>query len=118
MEFGGYFRFLVALVFVLGMIGLLAVLARRSGLGFPAAARPGKDRRLQVVEVAPVDGRRRLVLIRRDNIEHLVLLGQSTELLIESGIKTGAASLGESINLLDSEKRSSPEESTDGEEQA
>ncbi len=87
MEFGGYLRFLLALVFVLGLIGLVATLARRFGLGFPTAALKGsKNRRLSVVEVTPVDGRRRLVLVRRDNTEHLILLSPSSELLIESGI--------------------------------
>ena len=87
MEFGGYLRFLLALVFVIGLIGLVATLARRFGLGFPTTAlKRSKNRRLSVVEVTPVDGRRRLVLVRRDNTEHLILLSPSRELLIESGI--------------------------------
>lgn len=87
MEFEGYLRFLLALAFVLGLIGLLATLARRFGLGFPATAmkRIG-SRRLRVVEVTPVDGRRRMVLVRRDEVEHLILLGQSGELVVETGI--------------------------------
>ena len=48
MEFGGYIRFLLALVFVIGLIGLLAMVARRMGFGFPAGAikgaRPGAFR--------------------------------------------------------------------------
>ncbi len=88
MEFSGYLRFLLALVFVLGLIGLATAVMRRMGLGFPVGSlkRPG-HRRLSVVETAPLDGRRRLVLIRRDGTEHLILLGPSSELLIESGIK-------------------------------
>ena len=89
MEFGGYFRFVIALIFVLGLIGLLAMFARRMGFGFPATAiKPGKDRRIGIVEAAQLDGRRRLVLVRRDDVEHLVLLGPHSELLIESGIPT------------------------------
>ena len=91
MEFGGYFRFLLALVFVLGLIGLLAMVARRMGFGFPASAIKGaKTRRLSVVEATSLDGRRRLVLIRRDDTEHLILMGPTSELLIESGIKADA----------------------------
>ncbi len=90
MEFGGYLRFLLALVFVLGLIGLLAMAARRMGFGFPVGAIKGaRTRRLSVVEATSLDGRRRLVLVRRDNIEHLILMGPSSELLIESGIKAG-----------------------------
>ncbi|NQU60522.1 MAG: flagellar biosynthetic protein FliO [Rhodospirillales bacterium] len=87
MEFGGYLRFLFALLFVLGLIGAATVMARRFGLGFPAAAlKGGRNKRLSIVEVTQVDGRRRLVLVRRDNTEHLLLLGPNSELLIESGI--------------------------------
>ena len=38
MEFSGYLRFLLALVFVIGLIGAFAVVARRMGLGFPNTA--------------------------------------------------------------------------------
>ena len=90
MEFWGYLKFLLALVFVLGLIGLLATLARRMGVGFPAAAlKRIKSRRLSVVEVTSIDGRRRLVLVRRDDTEHLILLGPSSELVIERGIRAG-----------------------------
>ncbi len=41
MEFAGYLKFLLALVFVIGMIGLLAMAARRLGFGYPAAVFKG-----------------------------------------------------------------------------
>ena len=87
MEFAGYLRFVLALAFVLALIGLLAAVARRYGFGFPATALKAVGRRrLKVVEVTPVDARRRLVLVRRDDTEHLILLGQSGELVVETGI--------------------------------
>ncbi len=88
MEFTGYIRFLLALVFVIGLIGVAAAMARRMGLGFPAAAlKKSANRRLSVVEAAPLDGRRRMILIRRDDTEHLILLGPNSEVVVESGIK-------------------------------
>lgn len=90
-----YVRFLLALLVVLGLIGLLAVVLRRFGFGgvriSPAFRGKGgrPERRLAVVEVAAVDARRRLVLVRRDDTEHLILLGATTDLLIESGIRPG-----------------------------
>ena len=90
MENLDYLRFFLALVFVLGLIGILAVLARRTGLGFPITAiKPIQKRRLSVVEVTAIDGRRRMVLIRRDNIEHLLLISPSSEMLIETNIAAG-----------------------------
>lgn len=42
--------------------------------------------RIGVVENAPVDGTRRLVLVRRDDTEHLLLVGTHGDLVIESNI--------------------------------
>jgi len=45
-----------------------------------------------VINAASVDGRRRLVLVRRDNVEHLLLIGGPTDAVIEPNIgRTGAA---------------------------
>lgn len=85
-EYGDYFRFVFALLFVLALIGVLVAVARRFGLGFAAPTRNGKHRRLSIVEVIPIDGKRRMVLLRRDFTEHLILLGTDSDLLIESGI--------------------------------
>lgn len=49
-------------------------------------ARP--DKRLAVVEHANVDGRRRLVLVRRDNVEHLIMTGGPVDVVIETGIQS------------------------------
>jgi flagellar protein FliO/FliZ len=84
MGFDTYLRFLIALVFVIGMIGALAWAMRRFGWANRFVAPAGK-KRLSVLEVLPIDGKRRLVLLRRDAVEHLVLLGIGGDLLIESG---------------------------------
>src|SRR6202022_3007647 len=55
------------------------------------AGRRGCQARLAVVDAANVDGRRKLVLIRRDNLEHLVLIGGPSDVLIEPNIAAGAA---------------------------
>ncbi len=86
MEFSGYLKFVLALIFVIGLIGLLSFLIRRFGMGAIAPYRKSAERRLSVIEVTVVDTKRRLVLVRRDDKEHLILLGANSELLIESGI--------------------------------
>ncbi|MFP1633276.1 hypothetical protein ACLB6G_16210 [Zhengella sp. ZM62] len=49
--------------------------------------RGGKSRhRLAVVDAAPVDARRRLILVRRDGVEHLLLIGGAGDVVVESGI--------------------------------
>lgn len=50
---------------------------------------PRPDRRLAVVEQASVDGRRRLVIVRRDDVEHLIMTGGPVDVVIETGINLG-----------------------------
>src|SRR3546814_14733715 len=74
MDLQTYLRFVLALVAVLALIGVLAWLARRYGIGgMLATGGGGRLRRLAIVEVLAVDGRRRLVLVRRDGVEHIIL---------------------------------------------
>src|SRR5262249_31909838 len=44
--------------------------------------------RLGISEYYEIDKTRRLILVRRDNVEHLVLIGGSQDLVIEPGIAT------------------------------
>ena len=81
-----YFRFIVTLLGVLGLIALIAWAVRRFGLAGRLIPGAGQGRRLGIVEVTALDTRRRLVLVRRDGVEHLLLLGQGPDLLIEQGI--------------------------------
>lgn len=88
MELSAYFRFVAALLFVLGIIGVFALLARRFVPGARNINRRGVKRRLAVVEVVPVDTKRRLVLLKRDDTEHLVMLGPNGDTVIERNIGT------------------------------
>lgn len=91
LEFDTYIRFLLALGFVLALIGIGTWLIKRFALerGVPKARRAAK--RLQVVETLSIDTRRKLVLVRRDATEHLLLFGPNQELLVENGIGQAAA---------------------------
>ncbi len=55
------------------------------------------DRRLDIVEHTSVDGRRRLVLIRRDNVEHLIMTGGPVDLVIETGISSRTVARPEAV---------------------
>jgi len=54
--------------------------------GFGSWFGPRPDPRLSISEVASVDSRRRLVLVRRDDVEHLVMTGGPVDVLIETNI--------------------------------
>lgn len=80
-------RFLVAFMIVLALIGLTFWLIRRfGGTRVGTATARGRQPRLAVIDAAPVDGRRRLVLIRRDNVEHLLLIGGPSDVVVEQNI--------------------------------
>ena len=83
MDFDLYLRFALALVLVLGLIVLLAWLLRRFGMGMKMS----KGRRLGISEVQMLGPRHRLMLVRRDDVEHLVIVGPASETVIETGIK-------------------------------
>lgn len=53
-----------------------------------ASSRLSKSRqpRLSVTDAAVVDDKRRLVLVRRDNVEHLIMIGGPTDIVIEQSI--------------------------------
>jgi hypothetical protein len=85
-------RFLLAFVVVLALIGFTAWLVRRFGAERQGASTArGRQPRLAVIDAAAVDGRRRLVLIRRDNVEHLIMIGGPSDVVIEPSIVRAAA---------------------------
>ncbi len=86
-------RFVFAFLFVIGLIGLSAFALKRYSRTAGGALLLGQvvnqsptSTRLQVVEVRRIDQRRRLMLVRRDNVEHLLLLADNRELVVESNI--------------------------------
>lgn len=93
MDYSVYLRFFLALAFVVALIALVAWLGRRFGFlgAMRTAGQRARGRRLGIVESAPLDAKRRLVLVRCDDREHLVLLGPNSELLVESGIAPPAS---------------------------
>jgi flagellar protein FliO/FliZ len=72
---------------VLALIGGAAWLVRQFASN-RLGANTGRGRmpRLAVIDAAAVDGRRRLVLVRRDNIEHLLMIGGPSDVVVETNI--------------------------------
>lgn len=82
-----YIRFVLALGFVLGLIGICYWLVRRYAVErLGLAMNVGKTQRLRIVETRVLDGRRRLVLVRRDETEHLLVIGGESDMVVETGI--------------------------------
>lgn len=79
-------RFAIAFAGVLLLILVLAWLVKIVSRGFSRGEKRGRVARLAVLEAIAVDQRRRLVLVRRDSTEHLILLGGPSDLVVEQGI--------------------------------
>jgi flagellar protein FliO/FliZ len=81
---GAIVAFLIAALLVLYIIRLLF------GRRIRSAAKKG-SRRLDVVDVFDLDRERQLVIVRRDNTEHLLLIGGPNDLLVEGAISPAEA---------------------------
>lgn len=85
-------KFFIAFLVVLALIGVTAWLVRRFAANRRGSAMArGRQPRLAVIDAASVDGRRRLILIRRDNVEHLLMIGGPTDVVVEQNIVRAAA---------------------------
>ncbi len=79
-----YTRFVFAFLFTIGLIGLAGTLLRRYSASNKLFGVKEEGARITVIESRYLDSKRRLVLIRRDDKEHLLLLSDGRELVIES----------------------------------
>jgi hypothetical protein len=87
----------MALGSLITVIALFAPVLAAAGAGFFFYTRgrggelPGffapRLRRLAFIERAHLDGGRKLLLVRRDNVEHLILIGGPIDLVVETGIQ-------------------------------
>lgn len=100
MEITDYLRFVFALGFVIALIGLLAFAAKRYGMGYRRVTKAG-IRRLAISEIMPLDSKRRLVLIKRDNKEHLIVIGGTHDLLVEANISEDDMSFSEHLHQIE-----------------
>ncbi len=95
MEFIDILRYFGALLLVLAMVGGAGLLARRFGV--PGVTKAAGIKRLAVVETLMIGPRQRLLILRRDNVEHLVLSGPDGVSVIENGISTQTSSQTSSL---------------------
>lgn len=77
---------------LLALVALLVLLVAVKivrGLTFGTFVAGGRNRktRLAVMDAAAVDSQRRLVLVRRDDVEHLILIGGPSDVVVEQNIR-------------------------------
>jgi flagellar protein FliO/FliZ len=79
--------FILAVLAALAAAGAISAKAYRDGTS-PSAVffKPKSEPRIEVVEHTSLDGKRKLILIRRDGVEHLIMTGGPVDVVIETGI--------------------------------
>jgi hypothetical protein len=93
-------RFIFASFFVLGLLGLLAVGLKHYGqksfgknfsgnkfFGAKLFTLNQETGRLSIIETQYIDHKTKLVLVKRDDVEHLLLVSDGKATIIEAGIK-------------------------------
>lgn len=75
----------IVLVLAVALVALFWIFRKIAGANHVKASR-GHRPRLSVTDAAVVDDKRRLVLVRRDNVEHLVMIGGPTDIVVEQNI--------------------------------
>jgi flagellar protein FliO/FliZ len=95
MEAAQILRAIGAFLFVMALLGGCGWLLKRYGHKLNLiGAMPGTgSKRLRVQETLALDPRRRLILIKRDDVEHLILVGPDGQLVVEGNIRAEDAKL-------------------------
>ena len=79
--------YIVAIIVILGLLALFAIIVRRvASQGLRPEGGRGRGPRLGVVDTYSLDRNRQLVIVRRDDVEHLLMIGGTNDILIESNI--------------------------------
>ncbi len=81
--------FVVALIVVVTLFAAGVWIVRRLGHTRFGATGRTRQPRIAVMDQTHIDARRRLLLVRRDNVEHLVLIGGPTDVVVEQNIIRG-----------------------------
>jgi outer membrane biosynthesis protein TonB len=79
-----------ALVLLIAVLVLIRLIRSMTFGTFVAGGRNRKTR-LAVMDATAVDSHRRLVLVRRDDVEHLILIGGPTDVVVEQNIRLSQA---------------------------
>lgn len=109
MEYVQVGQFIAAFALVVGLIGLMGMAMRKYG-NPGMRARRRSEARLHVVETLPIDTRSRLLLIRRDNVEHLLVKSGDRFEVVEGDIPCDDdedADSGPSLIITDKKERNS-----------
>lgn len=100
---GAGFALIIVLVLIIAGLWLLKLLFKASG-----SVTRGRQRRLAVIDTLNMDAKRNLVLIRRDDVEHLLVIGGAQDVVVETGISNAEAAPIRSASPKPSARQQAP----------
>ncbi len=84
---GGIIGFAISLLLIGIVIWIVFLVVQRFRGGlFISGNNKNRLPRLAVTDAVSVDSHRRLILVRRDDVEHLIMIGGPTDIVVETGI--------------------------------
>lgn len=83
METVDFTKFFLSLAFVVGLVWFCAFMLRKSGLDKKLRGATGGHGRLQVVDVLYIDPKRKLMMVRADSREYLLLIAGDNATVID-----------------------------------
>jgi flagellar protein FliO/FliZ len=90
MEISQYLQFAAALLVVLALMGLLAFALKK--LNIAQSGMHGKGNRIKIMEQRMIDSRHKVAIIRCDDKDHLVILGQNSNTVIKADMEVQSSS--------------------------
>lgn len=78
-----YINFVLSLLAVLALLYAVLWCVKKFGLAQVSVKSQGK--RLKLIEVLPIDAKKRIVLFQKDDLEYTIFVGESDEFVIEEG---------------------------------
>ncbi len=79
------FALTIVIVLIVAGVWALKLVFKASG-----SISRGRQRRLALIDTMAIDSKRQLVLVRRDDVEHLIITGSNSDVVIETGIPVPA----------------------------
>src|ERR687890_2613920 len=105
-------KYLIAFAIIFVLLALFALVLRRltgGRLSVPGNDRRTRQPRLGIVDVYDLDRQRQLILLRRDNVEHLLLVGGPNDVVVETNIvRVPGARLQHPPELAEAERLPEP----------
>ena len=105
-------QYLVVFAIMVVLLSLFALAAKRFARGRGAlmgGAPRGRQPRLGIVDIYELDRQRQLILLRRDNVEHLLMVGGPNDLVVERDIRRSAARAQEDLVTAPERDAAEPE---------